>query len=399
MKITFVSNYINHHQIPMADAIYEKIGKDYCFIQTMPMEEERIAMGWGAALGDCPYLVLYSENKEYCDKLILESDIVIFGGVDDETYIQPRLKQKKIVLRYCERMYKDGVWKAVSPRGLVKKYHDHTRYRKTPVFLLCAGGYVAYDYSIVKAYPNKKFKWGYFPAVKEYDSNELSEKKQSMCAEILWAGRMIDWKHPETVIEVAKRLKRENLAFHITMIGGGDLYSDIEKEILKADLTKEISLVGFKNPEEVREYMENSNIYLFTSDFREGWGAVLNEAMNSGCAVVANHGIGAVPFLLEDRENGMIYRNGDMEECYQAVKELLQNPKLCQKLGRNAYETIKQEWNPIEAAKRLLTLCENLIGLSQTSPTEMDKLFQTTGPLSKAEIIPERKMYRKLKRK
>jgi hypothetical protein len=35
-------------------------------------------------------------------------------------------------------------------------------------------------------------------------------------------------------------------------------------------------------PEEVRVHMEQSNIYLFTSDFGEGWGAVLNEAMNSG---------------------------------------------------------------------------------------------------------------------
>lgn len=47
---------------------------------------------------------------------------------------------------------------------------------------------------------------------------------------------------------------------------------------------------------EVRSYMEKADIYLFTSDFNEGWGAVLNESMNSGCAVVASHAIGSVPF-------------------------------------------------------------------------------------------------------
>ena len=47
MKVTFVSNYINHHQIPFSDALYERLGPDYCFVQTMPMEEERVAMGWG----------------------------------------------------------------------------------------------------------------------------------------------------------------------------------------------------------------------------------------------------------------------------------------------------------------------------------------------------------------
>ena len=49
--------------------------------------------------------------------------------------------------------------------------------------------------------------------------------------------------------------------------------------------------------------MEKSEIFLFTSDKGEGWGAVLNESMNSACAVVASHAIGSVPFLLKDGEN------------------------------------------------------------------------------------------------
>ena len=34
--------------------------------------------------------------------------------------------------------------------------------------------------------------------------------------------------------------------------------------------------------------MEQADIYLFTSDRNEGWGAVANEAMNSACAMVAD---------------------------------------------------------------------------------------------------------------
>ena len=45
--------------------------------------------------------------------------------------------------------------------------------------------------------------------------------------------------------------------------------------------------------------MEKSHIHLFTSNHLEGWGAVVNEAMNSGCAVVANREAGAVPYLIE----------------------------------------------------------------------------------------------------
>lgn len=46
MKTVFISNYINHHQIPFSDALYGQLGKDYHFIQTEPMEAERAQMGW-----------------------------------------------------------------------------------------------------------------------------------------------------------------------------------------------------------------------------------------------------------------------------------------------------------------------------------------------------------------
>lgn len=46
MTVTFISNYINHHQIPFSNACYEQLKEDYYFIQTQPMEQERLAMGW-----------------------------------------------------------------------------------------------------------------------------------------------------------------------------------------------------------------------------------------------------------------------------------------------------------------------------------------------------------------
>lgn len=54
----------------------------------------------------------------------------------------------------------------------------------------------------------------------------------------------------------------------------------------------------------VREHMEDADIFLFTSDYNGGRGAVLNESMNSGCMVAASHAIGSVPFLLEDGKRG-----------------------------------------------------------------------------------------------
>lgn len=73
--------------------------------------------------------------------------------------------------------------------------------------------------------------------------------------------------------------------------------------------------------------MEESEIYLVTSDRKEGWGAVVNEAMNSGCAVVADHMIGAAPWMIRQRENGILYHDGCEQQLQEYVAELLQDPQ------------------------------------------------------------------------
>ena len=81
--------------------------------------------------------------------------------------------------------------------------------------------------------------------------------------------------------------------------------------------------------------MEQADVFLFTSNYLEGWGAVLNEAMNSACAVVAGHGIGAVPFLLKHGKNGLVYKTGNFREFQAYVLQLCQDASLCRRLGTN----------------------------------------------------------------
>lgn len=391
MKVTFVSNYINHHQIPFCNAMYGKLGEDYRFIQTEPMEEERIRMGWGAEFSKLPYLRLYYEQEAECKALIADSDVVLFGGVEDEAYIVDRLHAGKLTVRLSERIYKSGQWKAVSPRGLRKKYIDHTQYRDKNVYLLCYGGYVASDFSIVRAYPDKMFKWGYFPETRHYDIEALLAQKKERrgkeaCISLLWAGRFIDWKHPEYAIRAAKKLKEEGYAFHLTMVGGGDMEDTLKSMVTAGGLEDVVTFAGFHKPEKVREFMEQSDIFLFTSDYGEGWGAVLNESMNSGCAVVANCAIGAVPFLVKPGWNGLIYPNKKWDVFYEQIAGLLKQPGEIERLGRAAYDTIVQDWNAETGAERLLPLLEGLL--------RGEVSFRESGILSKAPVISPRRMYK-----
>lgn len=389
MKVTFVSNYINHHQIPVSNVLYEHLGAEYTFIQTEPMEEERIKLGWNPE--EVPEYVKYAyEEPELCRQLIIDSDVVIWGGLEEEEMLRPRLQAGKPVIRYSERLYKEAQWKAISPRGLRKKYLDHTRYRNAPVYMLCSGAFVASDFHIVRAYPNKMFKWGYFPECREYDLDALMAGKEEISAgnggktEILWAARFIDWKHPELVVQLAKELKYQGKSFHITMIGDGELRPKVEEMIATEGLEDVISLTGSQTPVQVRTAMENASVFLMTSDRKEGWGAVMNEAMNSGCAVVADRMEGATLFLMKQGENGFWYKDASAKCLADLVGRLLEDKKLRETIGRNAYRTIAELWNARVAAERLLKMCETVAAGKEP------EMLWTQGPCSKAEIIKER---------
>ena len=134
MVITFVSNYINHHQIPFCDAmssLFEDV--EFHFVQAMPMEEKRITMGWAVSPKDYPYVSLFYEDRKYCEDLILNSDVVIFGwteGITSELE-RRRLASGKLAFRVSERIYREGQWKAISPKGLKKKKMEVVDLRET----------------------------------------------------------------------------------------------------------------------------------------------------------------------------------------------------------------------------------------------------------------------------
>lgn len=354
-------------------------------------------MGWGSEVSAIPYLRLYYEEEERCARLILESDIVVFGGVEDERYIKPRLNAGKIVIRASERLYREGQWKSISPRGRRKKYEDHTRYADAPVYLLCHGAYVASDFNIVHAYPDKKYVWGYFPAVNTYDLETLFFRKLHYDANgksevrLLWAGRFLKLKHPEYAIRAARELERQHISFHLDMVGGGELEESLRKLVRKWHLEQKVTFHGFQPPQNVRRFMEESDIFLFTSNHLEGWGAVLNESMNSACAVVAGSGIGAVPFLIRHGQNGLVFQNECYREFQKQVLLLCEDENLRKTLGVNAYQTMIGEWNPETAADRLYRFCEGLLNGKMQPEKE--------GPLSPAPLIAPRAGYAYTRRK
>ncbi len=387
MTVTFYSNFLNHHQLPFCLEMLEATQGNFVFVATEEIPKERTDMGYEDMNKSYPFVVTAYEskaNEEKAMKLALESDVVIHGSAP-EIYLQKRMELNKLTFRYSERIFKRGVWRAVSPRWQKSLRSLHTVYNKKNLFMLCASAYTASDLALAGAYKDKCYKWGYFPEVIEYDIDKLISKKKNEKINLLWCARFLDWKHPQKALEVAKKLKEDGYNFHLNMIGIGEMFDEVKSKIKEWSLDEEVSLLGAMSPEKVREYMEISNIYLFTSDYNEGWGAVLNEAMNSACAVVASHAIGSVPYLIKNGENGLVYKNSDDTELYAVVKRFMDDKALRENCGKNAYLTLKNTWCAETAVQNFMKLCDNLLNNKNNEIPN--------GPCSKDECVSQRKMY------
>lgn len=378
MKLVFISNFYNHHQKPLADELYSIIGEGYHIIETEKISQERLDMGWGGE-SKPPYVLSFNEDNAGCQRIIDEADVAIIGSAP-RALVEPRLKADKLTFYYSERPYKKmpPFYKLVV--HFLRNLKDIIRHKN--LYILCASAYASADFAKVYTFVDKAYKWGYFTELKEYeDIDALIDKKTTNS--ILWTGRFIGWKHPEFAIEVAKKLKADGYDFKLNMIGVGALEEQIRELIEREGLSDCVEMLGSMRPEEVREHMEKSEIFLFTSDRNEGWGAVLNESMNSACAVVANSAIGSVPFLMKDGENGWMYRDGDINDLYNKVRGLLDNPEERKKLSQNAYKTMLCEWNAKNATNKFLELCK-LMQNGQYKPFPFKD-----GVCSKAEILED----------
>lgn len=379
MKLVFASNYLNHHQLPLALNFRRMLGDNFVFIATKAVSDARINLGY-ADMDEKYDFVLPAyksqKNEELAAKLINKCDILICGSVPEHMVAQ-RINDNKIVFRYSERPLKNGAEPHKYFARLIK-WRKRNPVSKS-VYLLCASAYAAADYKCFGMFKNRAYKWGYFPDTAKYNStNELMSKKDANS--ILWCGRLIDWKHPETAVMIAQMLKADGYKFTLNIIGDGDLKPQLKQLIDENDLCDYVKLAGAVAADEVRKYMESAGVFLFTSGFQEGWGAVLNEAMNSGCAVVASSAAGAVPYLIENGKNGLIYQNNNIDEMYKSVKYLLNNVNEQQRLGSNAYNTIAKLWCADVAAERFIALAQCIENNSSCD------IFDS-GPCSKAEII------------
>lgn len=365
MKVVFFSNFLNHHQLPLCEAFCAEESVEFVFVATEPIPEDRLQQGYAdmnAAYGFVLRAYESEDSLKKAEDLARECDLMIFGSAP-LFYLEIRASVKKQVFYFTERLLRKGYWRRFIPSTRKKIQSGYTRYKDKPLYVLGASAYTAYDLKLCGFDPEKCFQWGYFPEIRACGLETLLKQKQKTDrVEILYAGRLLHLKRVLDTVKASHLLVKRGIKnFRFTIVGEGEQKGKIERYIKAHHLEEYIRLLPFVPASEVRQYMDAADIYVFSSNFYEGWGAVVNEAMDSACAMVVSHAVGSAPYLIENGKNGLIYPCGNVKRLASALERLVVDKDYRGALAKEAYQTITQDWTADATARRLMTLHSALL--------------------------------------
>lgn len=255
---------------------------------------------------------------------------------------------------------------------------------KKPIYKLCCSAFGKGDQYKLHSFRKRCYKWGYFIDVPTVVSDGMFVVNKS-CVKFMWCARFLKLKHPELIIKMAQNLKREGYGFHLDIYGDEGNAAPSEEVYTRNDLehlTEEygvkdvVTFYGNKPNDVIIKAMQEHDVFLFTSDQREGWGAVVNESMANGCAVISSNVIGSTGYLVKDGRTGFSFNNLNSDSLTKNAKWLIEHPAELEQMKKQAYAQMRDVWSPRKAAEALLKLIDDLKNGRETSIV--------TGPCSKA---------------
>lgn len=369
--IVYFSTFLSPHVKPFCDYLYEKTGGRFVYVETQKLSEERRAMGYSFDGQNIPYLQSIVNDKEKWYSIADQSDCVLINpGSSDYTLTEYCVKHSRIVFFVSERLFKKGPLKIIDLR-LWKQAYINLQARKRNVYLLCLGYYVSGDFSLIGFNKNRAYKFGYFPESRYRDEQQKKQEDNYL----LWVGRLINWKRPIFALRIIKKLNKKNIDTHLLLAGDGPQKKLIQHYITTHKLEDRVKLLGFVDNDQVRKLMNGSKACLSTSTRQEGWGAVINEALDAGVPVVASSSVGAAGYLIEDGKNGFTFNTYSVRSAVSAIERM--NKSEMSVLRKNAKDTLRS-WNAEVAGDRFLKIYELIKGGNSSPDVFSD------GPMSRA---------------
>jgi glycosyltransferase involved in cell wall biosynthesis len=149
---------------------------------------------------------------------------------------------------------------------------------------------------------------------------------------LLYVGRISREKDLDILADAYRRLRDEGLPVQLFVVGHGP-YSEAFAESLP-----EAFFTGYLRGKELATAYASADIFVFPST-TDTFGNVIIEAQSSGVPVVVSDS-GGPKELVEDKANGLITKSRDVDDFTRAVRALVTDPSLRERMGVSGRKSV-----------------------------------------------------------
>jgi glycosyltransferase involved in cell wall biosynthesis len=171
---------------------------------------------------------------------------------------------------------------------------------------------------------------------------------------LLWVGRFVPVKDLPLFIEAFAELHDAVPNATAYLIGDGPKQKKIRVLADDYDINDSVRFLGQINHNELPKYYRSSDLFTLSSK-HESFGIVLLEAMACGLPVVAPD-IGYIPQIIDDGQDGRIVESRTPSAFATAWENLLTDPEKTKRLGKQARDTARANFEWENKAEELLEI-------------------------------------------
>lgn len=131
----------------------------------------------------------------------------------------------------------------------------------------------------------------------------------------IFVGSLTHRKNPISIVKAYS----QNKWGYVKFIGDGELKHKLLKEIERNRLQNNIKLIGTIPQREISSYLYDSDVLILPS-LHDGWGAVVNEALQTGCFVICSDACGASILLNDNPQLGLVFSVGNHKSLADCMK-------------------------------------------------------------------------------
>ncbi|MCI0330110.1 MAG: glycosyltransferase family 4 protein [candidate division Zixibacteria bacterium] len=175
---------------------------------------------------------------------------------------------------------------------------------------------------------------------------------------ILSPARLIEQKNLGTLIEAFSNVAPEFPDAKLLIVGSGPKEAELKNRVRHLDLEKKVEFLPSMPPPKLGGLYQATEIVTLVSK-NEGFGLVLVEAFLFQKPVVAARSGGATD-IVTDGENGFLVDPDNPDEIADALKKLLADADLRERMGKNGHRTYVEKFSPAKLAEKFDRLYSEL---------------------------------------